>query len=55
MEVGEVGDEGGVLEVFQGRQVVEVEGGGEGLYELGRLAYEVGEWMDIWGGEDEGE
>jgi hypothetical protein len=34
LQVGEVGDEGGVFEVFLYGEVVEVGGGGEGLYEL---------------------
>ncbi len=37
MEVGEVGDECGLGEVVRGGKVLEVEGGGEGLYELGML------------------
>lgn len=34
LQVGKVGDEGGVLEVFLGGEMVEVEGRGKGLDEL---------------------
>lgn len=38
LEVGEVGDKGGLREEFLGREVVEVEGVGEGLDELQKPA-----------------
>jgi len=34
LEIGEVGDEGRVFEVFLGGEMVEVVGGGKGLYKL---------------------
>ncbi len=44
LKVGEVCDKGGVFEILLRGEVIEIEGGGEGLYELGEVSGVILKW-----------